>query len=116
MVLYNNVGGVSIGIQSLRWDWIVSTNCAGLSGNGNTACVCDCRLSRVARLLHHDLKIGVDCALATYRGVEPGVTITSMLPVSSGSKGLGMPDAQGSAKLLGRIMGSCPELRSEENA
>jgi len=29
--LCENAGGVSVGIQSLRWDWIVSTNCAGLS-------------------------------------------------------------------------------------
>jgi len=38
-VLYNNVGGVGIGNPSLWWDWIVSTNCAGLSGSGYVACV-----------------------------------------------------------------------------
>jgi len=38
--------------------------------------------------------------IATYSGVELAVQ-NSMLPVSSGSKGLGMPDARGQCQAVG---------------
>jgi len=50
-------------------------------------------------------------ALAFYSCVELAFPKNSVLPLSSGSKGLGM--RRGSVKLLGWIMGSCPEVSSE---
>jgi len=48
-----------------------------------------------------DHETRVDCSLATYSGVELVVPKNSMLPVLSGSKGLGMPDARGQCQAVG---------------
>ena len=62
--------------------------------------------------LHSNLEIGENCALKTYSGVEFAVSENSMLPIPADGEGLGMPDAQGSLKLLGRMIGCSPEVRS----
>jgi len=54
-----------------------------------------------------DQKIGVDCSLATYSRVELAVSKTAC-------RQQGTRYARGgSVKLLGRIMGNCPEVCSE---
>jgi len=52
-----------------------------------------------------DREIGVDCSLATYSGVELAGPKNSMPSVPSGSKGLGMPDAQGQCQAVGADLG-----------
>jgi len=68
-VLYRNASGVSVGIQSLRRDWNVSANCAGLSKSSCVACVQEVVCGRWTRLLRCDREIVVDCSLATCSGV-----------------------------------------------
>lgn len=52
-------------------------------------------------MLHYDLKIDVDWALATYSSVELGVPKSSMPPSPSDSEGLGMRDARGPFQSVG---------------
>jgi len=112
-VLHKNAGGVSRGIQSLRWDWIVSTNWAGLSTSGYVACVQEVVCGRWTRLLRCDLDIDVDCAFATYSGVKLAVLKTVCCQFHQAARDSVCRMCEGSVKLLGRFMGSCPEACSE---
>ena len=60
-----------------------------------------------------DREIDVDCSLATYSGVELAVPKNSMLQFHQAARDSVCLMHGGSVKLLGRIMGSCPEGRSE---
>jgi len=111
--LYKNAGGVSRGIQSLWWDWIVSTNCAGLSGIGCVACVQEVVCGIWTRLLRCGREIGVNCSLAIYSDVELAVPKTACYEFHQAARDSVCRMCGGSVKLLGWIMGSCPEVRSE---
>jgi len=64
--------------------------------------------------LRCDLKTGVDCALATYSGVERAVPKTACCQFHQTARNLVCPMSGGSVRQLGRIMGDCPEIRSEQ--
>jgi len=52
------------------------------------------------RLMCCDFEIGVDCALATYSGVELVASKSSVLPIPHRYKGLGMPNARGKCQAV----------------
>jgi len=64
------------------------------SGSGCVACVQEIVSGGWTRLLHCNLEIGAHYSLATNSGVKLAIPKNNMLPVSSGSKGIGMPDAR----------------------
>jgi len=57
--------------------------------------------------------MGVDCAFATYSGMELAVPKEAYCQFYQAARDSVCPMRGGSVKLLGWIMGSCPEVRSE---
>jgi len=76
------------------------------------ACVQEVVCGGRTRLLRCDLEIGVDCSLATYSGVTPTAPKTACCQFYQAVRDSVCPMRGGGVKLLGRFMGSCPEVRS----
>ena len=112
-VLYKNVGGVSVVIQSLQRDRIMSINCVRLSRSSCIVCVHEVVCGGWTRLLPCDLEVGVDCALTIYSRVEFAVPKTACCQFYQAGIDWICSMRGGSVKLLGRIMRSCPEVHSE---